>query len=142
MHITLPQFRHTSPKLRPRILSSMSSPRILPCMCHILRHWSALWSFSHGVRAPSVSPIVAKLPAVETIVSVHDVRVVALGTLIVESETIGATVAGKEDGAKIFILVLIGVMVKPLFWIWDWGSCSWVACLRSGQMWYICGRRK
>jgi hypothetical protein len=99
----------------------MPPPRIVPCMRHTVRRRPAPRSFSHGVRVPSVSSIVAKMPAVETIVSAHDVRIVALGTLVVKSETVGATVAGKGDGARVVILVLImihiclGVLVKPLF---------------------------
>jgi hypothetical protein len=125
----------------------MPPPRIIPSMRHIVRRHSAPRSLCQGVRVPSVSPIVAKMPAVETIGSAHGVRVVAFGTLIVECETVGATVAGKGDGTRVvtFVLVLVlvvshvcfGVLVKLLFWIWNWSACSWsafswIACLISG----------
>jgi hypothetical protein len=89
----------------------MPSTRVIPCMRHIIRRHPAPRSLCHGVRVPSVSPVIAKVPPVETIVSAHCVRVVALRTLIVECEAVGATVAGKGDGARVVAFVLLLVLI-------------------------------
>jgi hypothetical protein len=94
-------------------------PRIVPCMLQIVRRRPAPRSLLHGIRVPTVVPVVLEQPTVETIVGAHAVRVVALGALVVECETVGATVAGEGDGAGWGIFVFFFLVIHCLFWIFS-----------------------
>jgi hypothetical protein len=80
-------------------------------MLQIVRRRPAPRSLLHGIRVPAVIPVVLEQPTVETIVGAHAVRVVALGALVVEGETVGATVAGKGDSAGWVIFVFFFPMI-------------------------------
>jgi hypothetical protein len=88
-------------------------------MLQIVRRRPAPRSLLHGIRVPAVVPVVLEQPTVETIVGTHAVRVIALGALVVEGETVGATVAGEGDGAGWGIFVFFFLVIHCLFWIFS-----------------------
>jgi hypothetical protein len=88
-------------------------------MLQIVRRRPAPRSLLHGIRVPATIPVVLEQPTVETIVGAHAVRVVALGALVVEWETVRATVAGEGDGARWGIFVFFFFVIHCLFWIFS-----------------------
>jgi hypothetical protein len=86
-------------------------------MLQIVRRRPAPWSLLHCIRVPGVVPVVLEQSTVKTIVGAHAVRVVALGALVVECETVGATVASEGNGAGWVIFVFFFLVIHCLLWI-------------------------
>jgi hypothetical protein len=76
----------------------MPPPRIPPRLRQIIRRHPPPRPLLHGMRVPTISPVIAELRAVKANLPAHGVRIEALGALVVGREAEGAAVAGEGDG--------------------------------------------